>query len=62
MRVREFETSQHLSANACIAALCAETQDRQSEILATLEKVLNVGKFPSKSILGDLVNVWGGSK
>jgi ribonuclease PH len=40
------------------AALCAETQDRQSEILEVLNSVLDVSKFPSKSILIDLINVW----
>ncbi|KAL6705124.1 Nuclear speckle splicing regulatory protein 1 [Coniothyrium glycines] len=43
------------------AALCAETQDRQAEILEILDKVLSISKFPSKSILEDLVNVWGGA-
>lgn len=47
--------------NISLAALCAETQDRQGEILEILDKVLNVSKFPSKSILNDLVNVWGGA-
>jgi hypothetical protein len=45
-----------------IAALCAETQDRQSEILEVLRKVLDISRFPSISILDDLVNVWGGAK
>ncbi|KAH7359616.1 fungal-specific transcription factor domain-containing protein [Pyrenochaeta sp. MPI-SDFR-AT-0127] len=43
------------------AALCAETQERQREILEILDKILTVSKFPSKSILDDLVNVWGGN-
>ncbi|KAF2030786.1 hypothetical protein EK21DRAFT_100260 [Setomelanomma holmii] len=43
------------------AALCAETQDRQREILDVLEKVLKISKFPSKSILDDLLNVWRGA-
>ncbi|KAG9376566.1 Zn2Cys6 transcription factor [Pyrenophora tritici-repentis] len=41
------------------AALCAETQDRQHEILEILRAVLNISKFPSVTILDDLVNVWG---
>jgi hypothetical protein len=44
------------------AALCAETQDRQSEIIEVLRKVLDISKFSSISILDDLVNVWGGAK
>lgn len=43
-----------------IAALCAETQDRQNEVLGILDKVLNISKFPSKSILDDVVRVWNG--
>ncbi|KAF1940463.1 hypothetical protein EJ02DRAFT_445436 [Clathrospora elynae] len=43
------------------AALCAETQDRQGEILGILRTVLSISKFPSISILDDLVNVWGGA-
>ena len=46
--------------NPNLAALCAETKDRQEEILRILRMVLNVSKFPSISILDDLVNVWGG--
>ncbi|KAH7076138.1 fungal-specific transcription factor domain-containing protein [Paraphoma chrysanthemicola] len=44
------------------AALCAETQDRQHEILEILGKVLAVSKFPSRSILDDLINVWGSAR
>jgi len=44
------------------AALCAETQDRQSEVLEVLDKVLSISKFPSRSILDDLVNVWNNAK
>jgi len=49
----------HCIANVKVAALCAETQDRQHEILEILRAVLNISKFPSISILDDLVNVWG---
>jgi hypothetical protein len=52
-----------ICTNECIlAALCAETQDRQSEILEILDKVLRISKFPSRSILEDLVNVWNSAK
>ncbi|KAH4254947.1 hypothetical protein HBI04_172190 [Parastagonospora nodorum] len=44
------------------AALCAETQDRQSEVLDVLDKVLSISKFPSRSILDDLVSVWNNAK
>jgi hypothetical protein len=40
------------------AALCADTQDRQAEIVAVLRGVLDVGGFPSRAILADLVAVW----
>ncbi|KAF2821518.1 hypothetical protein CC86DRAFT_397461 [Ophiobolus disseminans] len=43
------------------AALCAETEERQSEILHVLDKTLSVSKFPSKSILDDVINVWRGT-
>jgi hypothetical protein len=48
-------------ANVEVAALCAETQDRQGGILEILRNVLNLSKFPSISILDDLVDVWGGA-
>jgi hypothetical protein len=41
------------------AALCTETPDRQAEILEILRAVLSISKFPSISILDELVNVWG---
>lgn len=43
------------------AALCTETKDRQAEILEILRMVLSISKFPSITILDDLVNVWGGN-
>jgi hypothetical protein len=47
-------------ANGGAAALCAETQDKQAEIISILEKTLSVSKFPAKMILGDLVKIWSG--
>lgn len=44
------------------AALCAETQDRQREVLAIFDKILALSQFPSRSILTDLLNVWSGAK
>ena len=40
------------------AAMCADTQERQAEIVGVLEGVLGVGGFPSRAILKDLVAVW----
>jgi hypothetical protein len=57
----QYDRYSKRSANVEIAALCAETQDRQGEILEILRNVLNLSKFPSISILDDLVNVWGGA-
>ncbi|KAF3037477.1 hypothetical protein E8E12_003738 [Didymella heteroderae] len=42
------------------AALCADSQEKQAEILEILAKVLHISKFPSRSILDDLVKVWSG--
>ncbi|KAF1927412.1 uncharacterized protein M421DRAFT_65395 [Didymella exigua CBS 183.55] len=42
------------------AALCADSQDKQVEILEVLDKLLHISKFPSRSILDDLVKVWSG--
>ncbi|KAF1834877.1 hypothetical protein BDW02DRAFT_314930 [Decorospora gaudefroyi] len=42
------------------AALCAETKDRQSEVLEILGTVLSISKFPSISILDELADVWSG--
>ncbi|EUC42006.1 hypothetical protein COCMIDRAFT_39900 [Bipolaris oryzae ATCC 44560] len=42
------------------AALCAETKERQEEILKILRKVLSISMFPSVCILNDLANVWDG--
>jgi hypothetical protein len=50
------------STNEHVAALCAETQDRQKTILDILDSILLISKFPSRSILEDLVNVWGDAK
>jgi hypothetical protein len=46
--------------NVTLAALCAETKERQEEILKILRRVLSISKFPSISMLDDLVNVWNG--
>lgn len=54
------DQSQHIDQG--VAALCAETQDRQSEILNTLDRVLVLSQFPSRSILDDLLKVWDGAK
>ncbi|XP_014561302.1 hypothetical protein COCVIDRAFT_33636 [Bipolaris victoriae FI3] len=40
------------------AALCAETKERQDEILKILREVLSIGMFPSVCMLNDLANVW----
>jgi hypothetical protein len=42
------------------AALCADSQEKQAEILEILDKVLHISKFPSRSVLKDLVEVWSG--
>ncbi|KAH6625744.1 fungal-specific transcription factor domain-containing protein [Boeremia exigua] len=42
------------------AALCADSQEKQAEILEILDRVLHISKFPSRSILSDLVKVWSG--
>lgn len=47
-------------ANGRQAALCADAQEKQGEILEILDKVLHISKFPSRSILDDLVKVWTG--
>jgi hypothetical protein len=46
--------------NVTLAALCAETKERQEEILKILRRVLSISRFPSISMLDDLVNVWNG--
>ena len=43
-----------------LAALCAETKERQEVILKILRTVLGISRFPSLSILDELVNVWNG--
>ncbi|KAH7110608.1 hypothetical protein B0J11DRAFT_205747 [Dendryphion nanum] len=44
------------------AALCAETQDKQAEVLGILEKALNVCKFPAKTMLNDLIGLWSSAR
>ncbi|KAH7408535.1 fungal-specific transcription factor domain-containing protein [Phaeosphaeria sp. MPI-PUGE-AT-0046c] len=44
------------------AALCAETQDRQREVLTIFDNILALSQFPSRSILNDLLGVWSGAK
>lgn len=46
----------------CVAALCAETEDKQSEILEVLDRTLDITKFPSRSLLDDVVRVWRGAQ
>ncbi|PSN75236.1 hypothetical protein BS50DRAFT_478815 [Corynespora cassiicola Philippines] len=40
------------------AGLCVQTPSKQSAILQLLEKILDVGKFPPKTLLADLANYW----
>lgn len=53
-----IELVAHLSA----AALCADTEDKQGEILEVLGKTLNISKFPSLSLLDDVARVWRGAQ
>jgi hypothetical protein len=48
--------------HAHAAALCAETEEKQSEILEVLDKILNISKFPSRNLLDDVVRVWRGTQ
>lgn len=52
----------YLYTNTDPAALCAETKEKQEEILQILRPVLSFSKFPSMSILDDLTNVWNGGE
>lgn len=40
------------------AALCADSQEKQAEILEILDKVLHISEFPSRSVLNDLTKAW----
>ncbi|PSN74922.1 hypothetical protein BS50DRAFT_596084 [Corynespora cassiicola Philippines] len=42
------------------AALCAETKDTQADVHSVLEGTLRMSKFPARTILNDLVKLWGG--
>jgi hypothetical protein len=60
--VRPADPPEEIFANKLAAALCADTQERQKEILDILDRTLAISQFPSRSILDDLVNVWSDAK
>jgi hypothetical protein len=41
------------------AALCAETCDKQNEVMSILRDALNISKFPMQSMFDDLAKLWG---
>jgi hypothetical protein len=62
MQVSDAQRMWRSSADYHVAALCADTDDRQNETLRVLEQVLSVSNFPSRSILDDIVKVWRGAQ